>query len=532
MLNGIEKGFHIIDQSCNLTPVHQQNHKSATSPSVKQKVENQIVCELNEGHYIVQKEKPTIVSAVGAIPKADGDIRLIHDGSMPHGQAMNDYASAEECHYHSLQNALDLVKPGYFLAKVDLKSAYRSVKIHPSNYSATGLQWTFEGDTQPTYMVDTRLPFGSRKAPAIFNRITQSVCRMMTRKGYSVVVYLDDFFLVAATKEECTQALNVLLALLRGLGFQISYKKVICPTTQLTFLGIEINSKYMTVALPSDKLRDLQTLLQRFSQRRRATRKQLQSLAGKLNWACQVIKGGRIFLRRILDSIAPLAQSSHKVLLSGDFHLDLQWWLQFLASFNGTMPIRDSKPIIDVEVDACNYAAGIFFRGDWQHCPFKSDYSAASSWHINHKELLSVYFAACRWSHLWANSHVVIHTDSKVAQAILNKGTTRNKDVMSVLRKLFWLAVTHNFDLTATYIPGKLNHRADAISRLQEPGQLLRLDSLLGQLLFPWQLPCHMSHQALLALAPQIARWQNLKQSWADHLHQSQQSQTTTTHLG
>lgn len=175
------------------------------------------------------------------------------------------------------------------------------------------------------------------------------------------------------------------------------------------------------------------------------------------------------------------------------------------------MPIRDHKPIIDIEVDACNYAAGIYFRGDWQFCPFQFDYPTAVSWHINHKELLSVLLAARRWGHLWANSRVIIHTDNMVAKAILNKGTTRNKAVMHVLRQLFWLAVSHNFDLTATYIPGKVNDRADAISRLHQPGQLLRLDSFYSHSLNPEQLPFHMNQNAFFALSPLISKWQSVK---------------------
>lgn len=463
---------------------------------------------------MVSKQKPTIVSALGAIPKPDGGIRLIHDGSMPPGIAMNDYATADKCKYQSLSEALSLVQPGHFMAKVDLKSAYRSVQIHPSNYAATGLHWTFEGDSTPTYMFDTRLPFGSRKAPSVFNRLTQSVRRMMENRGYQIVVYLDDFFIVSKTKEECRLGLNSLLILLRQLGFQISYNKVVCPSNCLTFLGIEINTSLMTIALPDEKLNDLHVTLKKFTTRRRATRKQLQSLAGKLNWACQVIKGGRIFLRRILDAMAHLKHATHKVLLNEDFQLDLQWWLQFLITFNGTMPIRNEKPIVDVEVDACNYAAGIFFRGDWQFSPFHIDYPNASSWHINYKELLSVLLAARRWGPSWANSRVVIHTDSMVAKAILNKGTTRNKAVMQVLRDLFWLAMKFNFDLTACHVPGKLNDRADAISRLEEPGQLTRLDSFFGYALSPWELCSHMSYTSFLMLSPQIHKWHNLKMSW------------------
>ena len=47
------------------------------------------------------------------------------------------------------------------MGKVDLKSAYRSVPIHPSNYAGTGLKRKFKGNKMKfTYFVDTKLPFG------------------------------------------------------------------------------------------------------------------------------------------------------------------------------------------------------------------------------------------------------------------------------------------------------------------------------------------------------------------------------------
>ena len=209
---------------------------------------------------------------------------------MPHGAAMNDCASPEECHYQSLQDVLSLVRAGFYLAKVDLKSPDRSVKFHPSNRRITALHWTFEGDSHPTFMIDTRLPFSSRKAPAFLNRLTQAVQRMMARRGYQGVVYLDDFLILGGNKEECTESLNALMSLVWKVSFYINYKKVACPCRRLTFLGIDIDTDHMTVALPHDKLEDLQQLLQTFSARQRASRKQLESLAEKLSWASQVIK--------------------------------------------------------------------------------------------------------------------------------------------------------------------------------------------------------------------------------------------------
>ena len=47
-----------------------------------------------------------------------------------------------------------------------------------------------------------------------------------------------------------------------------------------------------SIALPLAKLVELQALVNDFKACKRASKKQLQHLAGKLNWACRVVYGG------------------------------------------------------------------------------------------------------------------------------------------------------------------------------------------------------------------------------------------------
>lgn len=79
------------------------------------------------------------------------------------------------------------------MAKVDLKSAYRSVPISSHSQRVTRLKRQF--GKQTVYLRDTKLCFGSKLAPGIFHRLTQAVRGMLKRHGLAVtVVYLDDFF--------------------------------------------------------------------------------------------------------------------------------------------------------------------------------------------------------------------------------------------------------------------------------------------------------------------------------------------------
>ena len=134
--------------------------------------------------------------------------------------------------------------------------------------------------------------------PTVYCELTQAVCRMMKRRGFQTIIcYLDDCLIITDSYEEALEALNTLLHLIRTLGFKINWSKVEGPAQSITFLGILLDSMSMTLELPSDKMAELRTLLLQYEGRTRASRRQLQSLAGKLNWACQVIFGGRTFLR-------------------------------------------------------------------------------------------------------------------------------------------------------------------------------------------------------------------------------------------
>ena len=97
----------------------------------------------------------------------------------------------------------------------------------------------------------------------------------------------------------------------------------------MVFLGIALDSIAGIMELPGEKLTDLKDCLQSFVGRSRATKVQLQALAGKSNWACQEVRGGRTFLHHILDNISHLHQPQHKRKLSREFHEDIRWLLTF-----------------------------------------------------------------------------------------------------------------------------------------------------------------------------------------------------------
>ena len=75
---------------------------------------------------------------------------------------------------------------GCCFAKMDLKSAYQSLRFSEHSQKVTGLKWNF--NSTDVYLKDTRLCFGAKLSPDIFHRLTQAVKRMMGRRGYDLLI--------------------------------------------------------------------------------------------------------------------------------------------------------------------------------------------------------------------------------------------------------------------------------------------------------------------------------------------------------
>ena len=141
ILHSLIHSFDTIDKDSVPSTIHCDNHTSAKpgSPLYKKACE-QVQKEIEMGHYEVLSDPPTIISPIGVIPKPDGGVRLIHDCSRPTGLALNDYCTSEwKQKFSTVDEAAKLVTKVCFMAKVDLKQAYRSVSLsHHSTRAVVG----------------------------------------------------------------------------------------------------------------------------------------------------------------------------------------------------------------------------------------------------------------------------------------------------------------------------------------------------------------------------------------------------------
>ena len=247
------------------------------------------------------------VSRLGVVPKKGIDKwRLILDLSSPEGRSVNDGIRPELCSlsYVSVDDAARMATragQGALLAKVDIKSAYRLVPVHPEDRLLLGMAWN------GAVFVDTVLPFGLRSAPKIFTALADALEWMIRRQGIQTVLhYLDDFLIVGQPNaDQCAVDLQRLLEVFASLRVPVAMEKLEGPTTRLVFLGIELDTKSMCMRLPPEKLEELRVLLGEWQSRKFCRIRELRSLVGKLQHACKVVRPGRTFAGCLTSSRGP-----------------------------------------------------------------------------------------------------------------------------------------------------------------------------------------------------------------------------------
>ena len=147
--------------------------------------------------------------------------------------------------------------------------------------------------------------------------------------------YVDDFFFVGKPdSSEWQSVVSRSFEVRAQLGVPLPANEAGRPTTRITFPGIELDSVKQTLSLPDGKLKKYLDELSVQPTKMHCSRRELQSLVSKLQFAAMCVSAGRLFLRRMINLLeCPL---SYIIILNWDFSLDLEWWSTFLPQWNET----------------------------------------------------------------------------------------------------------------------------------------------------------------------------------------------------
>ena len=192
------------------------------------------------------------------------------------------------------------------------------------------------------------------------------------------------------------QAMDILSALLQDLGFKINYDKYIKPSQEIVFLGIQINSVSQTLTIPSSKLTDMKQNASSWLNKRSASKREIQSLVGKISWAAKCIKAIRPCLRSLIDLQKHLARPSHRIRLPHAVKLDIRLFVDWCVRFNGVtlIPITGRPlPHTTLFTDASLVAGAAYHNRDFVYSCWAADYPIICNKSIYVKELCAIMLA-------------------------------------------------------------------------------------------------------------------------------------------
>ena len=302
-------------------------------PSV---IDEELSKECTKGHIAGPYPTPPLpnlqCSGVGLVLKKNGKWRMIMHLSAPYLENINDGICKEAytLHYSTVDDVARIANKlgqGCFMAKIDLKSAFRLIPISKDDWELLGIHW------QGSFYVDKQLPFGLRSAPFLFNQLAMALHWILTNNCSipHLVHYLDDFLILEPSLSACQQSTLRMTRLCQELRIPIAWEKVEGPSTQLTFLGIEMDTTAWVLRLPQEKLWELLDELEQWSCCKSCTKHQLLSLIGKLSFA---IPAGRIFFHHLIDLSKKVQKLHYHLNLNSEAREDIHWWRSLLPSWN------------------------------------------------------------------------------------------------------------------------------------------------------------------------------------------------------
>ena len=369
---------------------------------------------------------------------------------------------------------------GAFMWKRDLSRFYLQLPLDPTEYNRVGVIW------RGFFFFFVGLAFGLRHSGLQGQRVTDAVSWILRGLGrdsdngrpYQVCNYVDDLGGVEADMARATSAFEKLGWLLSDLGLDESLKKSEPPTTKITYLGVEFDSVQMTMSVPPEKITEIKSEIGRWVRKTTITKKELQSLLGKLFWVAKVVKYARAFMGRLLTQLRSIANEKDckKVKLTDESRKDILWWRTYLDEFNGISMIVNDDPIplsftqlLDSPNDICAGDATPTGGGAWHGreywCGDLPDHLKDPQIPIHIKEFWVLIVSAKVWGDTWTGRCLVLYCDNDSVCDTVQHRKPRDPTLLSLLREFLHIVVTKKFFPVIRKIGTKENAIADHISR-------------------------------------------------------------------
>lgn len=176
----------------------------------------------------VQDRSPGFYNHLFLVMKVSGDWRPVLDVSRLNGYVRKTKFS---------RTVLSAIPQRAWMISVDMQDAFFYVPIHQS--SRKFLRFCFDGNV---YQLRA-MCFGLSTAPQVFTRVLVPLAKLTHLAGFRILLYLDDWLILAKSLDEMQRARQFVLNLARESGLMINFSKSnLVPVQPITYLGMTMDS--------------------------------------------------------------------------------------------------------------------------------------------------------------------------------------------------------------------------------------------------------------------------------------------------
>ncbi|XP_018373232.1 PREDICTED: uncharacterized protein LOC108767726 [Trachymyrmex cornetzi] len=380
--------------------------------------------------YPVQPLRDQFLSPFFLIDKPSGGRRFILNL-----KELNTHILPPHFKLEDWRTVVRLMLPNVEMASLDLEDAYLAVPIHPSYRKYLRFRW------QGIIYEFAALPFGLATAPYIFTKILRPVVAYLRAEGYESVLYLDDFLLLAHSKEACRRNVQAHINTLSKLGFVINFgKSELEPARRRKYLGFVFDSESQSVAIPETRRIKLYSLVSDFSAKSHCSITDFANMIGSLISVCPAVKYGLFYTKnferhKFLALKGTNNDFKARMVISRDLDEDFRWWLDALAKQDRANHILTGRFAREIFSDASLTGWGASSSEDRTHGWWSE---AEKTLHINTLELKAAFYGLKCFASDLSSCKILLRVDNTTAISYINRFGSVKYPHLSNLSRDIW----------------------------------------------------------------------------------------------
>lgn len=403
--------------------------------SLKEKLMNHLHKLESDG--IIAKENGAVewASNLVVVEKPDGSLRVCLDPS-----ELNKALKREYWLIPKIEEICTNLRGKSWFTLLDFKDGFYHVELD----SASAKLCTFS--TPFGYYKFLRLPFGLSIAPEFFQKV--NVQNFGDIGG--VMIYFDDLLIAASNEEEHDKILNKVLERARELNVKFNKSKLQFKVNEVKYVGHVFSKEGYKI--DRSRIESIQNF------KNPTNKKELQRLLGMVN-----------YFRSFIPNLSELTAQIREILkkesefIWGKTQMDTLEKIKKILTETPVLANFNDNKMIEIHTDASKNGLGCCLLQEGRPVSYASrSLTAAEQKYAQiEKEYLAIAFAVKKFHYLIYGRNIKICTDHKPLIAIHSKCI--NDIVSPKLQRIKLKLIRYN--LTLEFVPGKLLHVADMLSR-------------------------------------------------------------------